>query len=414
MKKLFLISVVYLSMFCSVQAQDRQILFEESRIWKEILDKANQGKKLIFLDCYTSWCVPCKQLVDSIFSKNEVADFFNTHFLCAHLDVEKDPDGNKLFQQIGGSAVPTLAFFDPQSEELVHMVVGVQDQETLMAEAKIALDPENNLAGVTRRFEQGNRDTVLLNKYLKMLTKASLRDQQRKVVSDYLETLPDEQFLTLESWQRLKEYVQNPLDNSLKRAIKMRKELYQVVGKNEVDHYLSSMLSYAVQKMSDSPMFGIPFDAEENEALLTYLKSIDYEEAPAALASLTTAAYARQKDFNGMLDYMQKAVADKMFVHFQERSFIINNLSRLVLCDDPAVVRKGIAWLDRECDSTDHCLYQASLLHIKAELLHYLGEEKEMLRSKEKEDACLQRAMRESGVHIMRAFKNYGSGRRIL
>ena len=30
--------------------------------WNRALEQARQENKLIFMDCYTSWCGPCKQL----------------------------------------------------------------------------------------------------------------------------------------------------------------------------------------------------------------------------------------------------------------------------------------------------------------------------------------------------------------
>jgi cation transport ATPase len=45
-----------------VEAQNRSIDFEQTKEWKKVLKKAKKEKKLIFVDCYTSWCGPCKML----------------------------------------------------------------------------------------------------------------------------------------------------------------------------------------------------------------------------------------------------------------------------------------------------------------------------------------------------------------
>ena len=35
--------------------------------WKEVLAKAKQEDKLVFIDVYTSWCGPCKKMAAKVF-----------------------------------------------------------------------------------------------------------------------------------------------------------------------------------------------------------------------------------------------------------------------------------------------------------------------------------------------------------
>ena len=56
MKYLLIVGVLMTSW--TVQAQDRSIRFEEGS-YQEVLAKAKKENKLLFIDCYTSWCGPC-------------------------------------------------------------------------------------------------------------------------------------------------------------------------------------------------------------------------------------------------------------------------------------------------------------------------------------------------------------------
>lgn len=40
----------------------------ESFTFHEALEKAKQEKKLIFVDCYTTWCGPCKMMSEQVFT----------------------------------------------------------------------------------------------------------------------------------------------------------------------------------------------------------------------------------------------------------------------------------------------------------------------------------------------------------
>jgi thiol:disulfide interchange protein len=57
--------------------QDVGIKFESHLSWNEILAKAKTENKYIFIDCYTTWCGPCKYMSKNIFTQKEVGDYFN-------------------------------------------------------------------------------------------------------------------------------------------------------------------------------------------------------------------------------------------------------------------------------------------------------------------------------------------------
>ena len=140
------------------EAQNRSINFEQTKVWKQIVKKAKKEKKLIFVDCYTSWCGPCKMLANNVFTKDEVADYFNQTFVNAKYDMEKDEDGIILKTQFGVKAFPTLVFVDPATQQVVHRMVGAGSAEWLVEGAKTAGDPQNNLTGLTKRYEAGERN----------------------------------------------------------------------------------------------------------------------------------------------------------------------------------------------------------------------------------------------------------------
>ncbi len=68
MKKQVLIIFV---LFFSVLGFSQGIVFEQGT-WKEVLEKAKQTNKPIFIDVYTSWCGPCKKMSKDIFPLAEV------------------------------------------------------------------------------------------------------------------------------------------------------------------------------------------------------------------------------------------------------------------------------------------------------------------------------------------------------
>ena len=77
MKKLIL-SLLLTGWVFSVSAQELKegIVFMENESWELALKKAKEQHKLIFIDCYTVWCGPCKSLSDKVFPQKKSGGFF--------------------------------------------------------------------------------------------------------------------------------------------------------------------------------------------------------------------------------------------------------------------------------------------------------------------------------------------------
>ena len=78
MKKLVLSVIILCGFTMSLLAQGIQ--FREGN-WKEILEIAKKENKLVFVDTYTSWCMPCKYMANTIFPKKEMGDYLNERFV---------------------------------------------------------------------------------------------------------------------------------------------------------------------------------------------------------------------------------------------------------------------------------------------------------------------------------------------
>lgn len=66
MKQVYFIIAMLCGLALGGQAQG--IRFAEGS-WKELLETAKKEGKLIFVDCYTEWCQPCKQMEQQVFRR---------------------------------------------------------------------------------------------------------------------------------------------------------------------------------------------------------------------------------------------------------------------------------------------------------------------------------------------------------
>ena len=72
---------------------------------KDALAKAAKEGKQVFVDCYTSWCGPCKKLSPTL---DEVSEEFGDRVNIVKVDVDESED---LAMTYGIRSVPTVLFF---------------------------------------------------------------------------------------------------------------------------------------------------------------------------------------------------------------------------------------------------------------------------------------------------------------
>lgn len=406
MKKLFVLALLVAGILFGAEAQNRSINFEQTQEWKKMVKKAKKEKKLIFVDCYTSWCGPCKMLAKNVFTQDAVADYFNQNFVNAKFDMEKDADGVILKKQFGVKAFPTLVFVNPVTQEVVHRMVGAGTADWLIAGAKMANDPQNNLSAMMKRYAGGERGAEFLAKYLAALSAAYMAEEQGKVAAEYLNTLDATQLATKENWELIRKYVSDPLAEPLKQVMTNREKFYAVAGKEVVDYKLDNAIAGAVMMLvSWRPGAEQAFDENRNTEMVNYLLSIDYPAAPAALAQLYTAAYIRKGDFRGMLDKMKEVLSYNMFRNGADKNYFQHNIEALALCDDKALVEEGIKWIDQVCLDTPDYFGKANLMNSKARLQTKIGDTLGADKSKMEEEKYTKEGEKRSGGKVVRAMR---------
>jgi thiol:disulfide interchange protein len=93
--------------------------------------EAKKKKKKIFIDVFTTWCGPCKEMAKTTFTDAEVGKVFNDKFVNVKMDAENDTDGSLISSNYKVTAYPTLLFLD-ENGKLIKKLVGKQSKEKLI------------------------------------------------------------------------------------------------------------------------------------------------------------------------------------------------------------------------------------------------------------------------------------------
>ena len=84
MKKIILLlSCIFVMTSMSAQTSFQELTLEKA------LEQAKVENKYVFIDCYTSWCGPCKMMAEKILPLKEVGEYMNGKFVCVKFDMEK-------------------------------------------------------------------------------------------------------------------------------------------------------------------------------------------------------------------------------------------------------------------------------------------------------------------------------------
>lgn len=199
----YLFFPLFILFFCNVKVQGTDgIKFEAGLNWAQIKAKAKKENKYIFLDAYTTWCGPCREMARNIFPKKAVGDFFNQNFInvAVQFDVAKNDskyvkswhkEAESLHERYKIDSYPTYLFFTPDGN-LVHFIKGAsKDAEEFLAKAKQALEPKNQYLTLKTQYDAGKRDSLFLSNLISSAKLSGDIDSAPIFINEYLKTQKD-------------------------------------------------------------------------------------------------------------------------------------------------------------------------------------------------------------------------------
>lgn len=359
MKRITVLAFSLLLMLTAVQAQDG-IAFEQQS-WEDILAKASKADKVIFLDAYASWCGPCKMMSRNVFTDESVADFYNTKFVNAKIDMEKG-EGVELANKYKVQAYPTLLYINGEGE-VVHRAVGYHDAEGFVGLGKTALDPSQRLGALRQQYESGKRDPELLAAYAKAAMSA-MSPNAEAVVKDYLDTQDD--WTTPENMEMVLSAINKP-EGKLYQFLLDNRSAYEAA-------YGEDMISSTINRLimgSLDPSMG-------EEAYLTKaeekLEAAFPDKAGKMMAELKMNyySYAQKSD-----QYAKAAVA-YFDTYGSDNYNQLNNVawSFYENVEDEAMLQKALGWAKKSVELTDAYFNNDTLAALYYKLGQYKKAEK--------------------------------------
>ena len=205
------------------QEKNKGVHFVEGLNWDQVKAKAIAEKKFIFLDCFTTWCGPCKRMDKEVYPTDTVGDYFNSRFLSVKVQMDKTSKDNPevkgwytnaqdIARKYRVRVYPTYIFLSPDGV-LVHKEVGFKLPAELVAVATVAIAPgkvyDNPYAeydSLVAAFRSGKKEYNKMPYMMKTaleLREIDVANLIQKEYNSYLADLPEDKLYTKENIEYL-------------------------------------------------------------------------------------------------------------------------------------------------------------------------------------------------------------------
>jgi thioredoxin-related protein len=246
MKRAFIFIFIFSCSAALIKAQG--ILFFHGS-FAEAQAEAKKQHKLIFIDCYTVWCGPCNKMTRDVFPRQDVGDFYNAHFICCKMDMEKG-EGLTIANSYSVKNYPTYLFLN-DAGELAHRTLGSKEPALFIKDGEIAADPNRNLRGLATKFVNGDKDTALLKQLIPVSYYVEPELNER-ALTVYFDVIGDFRIIQAENWSIFKNYEEDIHSKAFQYVVNNKSDFVQKYGGQEVDNVLYSKISDAIRVAAEN------------------------------------------------------------------------------------------------------------------------------------------------------------------
>lgn len=382
--KLFFILLTIVPMSIFAQKQNKGIHFIHGQHWKSILAQAKKEHKFIFVDCYTTWCGPCRNMSTNIFTQDKVGTFFNKSFISFKAQIDSTAEDNAEIKMLYAdfasinnkyqiSVYPTYLFFNPNGE-LVHKFVGSMPADDFMKKAQNALSPSTQYYSMVKQFNQHTKDSSFLKKL--MLSASEANENASAYFEAYVKTQPT--MFTKENVSYLDMFTEDVNSAAFKIILNNQKEYDKIQGSGKANDLIVRVLvnSYYQSLFPKSTVT----DADKNVSEKINASYPQQAEEAIALARVLFLKSSQQWKYfaPAIRDYMEK-YGDKINGHDQ-----LNDYAWTVFenCDDVKLLNVALKWSKRSLMGEDE--NEPMYIDTYANILYRLGNKEEAIKWEKK------------------------------
>jgi thioredoxin-related protein len=200
------------SIIQNVTSEGSGIIWVDYLNWPQVVKKAKKENKYIFVDCYATWCGPCKKMDKDVYTNDSIGDFLNTKFISVKVQMDSSKTDNEFTRSwyktakemrttYRVAAYPTFLFFSSNGE-VVYKESGYKTPDQFMQVVRDAQNPSKQYYALLKAYKKGEKDYVHMPDLIRMSKQFGDSNNYLPLLNDYythLQTMDKEKLYTKEN-----------------------------------------------------------------------------------------------------------------------------------------------------------------------------------------------------------------------
>jgi thiol-disulfide isomerase/thioredoxin len=388
-------------------ATGKGVNFVEGMTWEQVKAKAKKENKYIFVDCYATWCVPCKVMDKYVYPLNMVGDALNGQFISVKVQMDSTKNDAPYIKQLyplarileneyNITALPTYMIFSPNGQA-VHKFIGQHKAQRfieLISDAKIQDKQLYSLFNKVKDKKTSYSEYLPIAKRLKEeFGETELALQVARIyIDNYLNKLSEKELLKREHLDFAGQY---------NKAIRPEDKLFKVIYKYEhladsikeskpINGWMNSWAYSIINIILNREIIQAKLDEAKQNNISPNWKLIDIE-----LSKIVDIERAKSMRMDAQLPWLggfgkrdwaeylkialqRVAQKDSSYIHPNE----LDNFSRAVFkySNDNSLLNQALQWSEKATEiGKDIDFWGVLWKEEKANILYRLGRREEAI-----------------------------------
>lgn len=371
--------------------------------WQKVLETAQRSNKHILVDCFTTWCAPCKKMDEEVFTQSIIGSYINKEFIAIKVQMDSSKNDNnetitwynqaRVLKNTGDiRAFPTYLFFSPDGS-VVHKGVGVKTASEFLALAENALNPEKQYYSLLSRYNQGRTDSITLSRLLSLAQEDKNDSLASRVGREYLSKIlyaeEEADLMKKEKLIIIWKYADAVREKGFGLFYKNQKLIDSIIGVNGASR---RFIDRVVKSSEIEPELkkGSPGDELDWKQLETKIaREFNQEMADRLILGAQLEYYQKRKNWklfaaafeNHINKFPPKVNSHTLGGMFGD-SWELNEKAWLLFlkCDERKTLKAGLKWIDMALRLDPESV---QMLDTKANLLYKVGRLKDAILCEE-------------------------------
>lgn len=399
-KRILIVIAILAPFLIEAQSNGGGIKWTEGLSWQQIVKKAKIENKFIFVDCYASWCKPCKLMDRTVYLNDTIGHLMNDKFISVKVQLDTssgDNDNVKLHYTTARNfennyritGLPTFLFFSPDGiiRHKSAGAIGTNEFVQLVADAG---NPAKQIYSRIDSWRKGRLNYKMMPQLAKDLTESSEAELANKVAKDYLHRLEKERedaFLTKEGIEFIGQYF-----HLIKSSDRIFCYYQQHPGKIDeimgIKGYCNEMVYSVIKREEIAPT--IKQAKYEGDSVINWgkieaaiTKKYSQEITHEVLSDVKLSWYFEKEQWKDLISEATERIERKG--HKNESGIFLNNVAWIIFerSNDKNEMEKALLWLNNLMTDDARGGQNSRVWDTKANLLYKLGRVNEAIALEE-------------------------------